>query len=696
MSDDNLQSVHVNPALEGPFSWEDCFGEIVQALQTRNAVCASVPTISSNGIRGERLGELGSKLFMFDLARMRDRLGDAPASWFLPFFPAKANAFWGEDYYFQLMFQALFRGQGPGYTVLDSTRFGVVRAPLASLCSKVVKTADALCQTTSEGLFAEGFDAPLDALTRDGFEPRVFVKLSVLALQRIIKDNMEVYKGLLERGTTTDLMLAHAWANGLTHRAPEALPAIADESFLTVLREKIQEVVALGQLHDYQKELLDAVCEQLLSRRFIGQFNMATGTGKTYVQIYLAIAALLTGTTRPIVIVTPYRQLVSQAHSDFMAVLAGLEDLPIQASQIIKVDSNPSSVSAETLMKNRTLDNKGCVLITCEDSYQKILASKDEVMAPYQSPCMLLADEWHLTVPMLTAYCELNPNPENAFIACLSATPKEHHALLAAEDAVSIDYSRERAVLEGHLTPIILDTFEGEYSLNHVRRIIDKMPDLIKNTLTPSGGTFADYKGIIYVPNTKHGINYSRRLKATLEAAGIACYEINSDEPDSQENLEAYKNYHKDKNPAKIIICKGMGKVGLSDKEIHWEVYLQKGSAAEFCQSAGRVMRVLNDTKVAHVIAFKDVDAKLVFKGTDYVDEKAWARASEAYKAHRQKTHGKIAIASNAKKRLNTEADGGLEPSLFSGPMTFFGGRQDDSFGSGRSMTVEMTGVHNA
>ncbi len=117
-------------------------------------------------------------------------------------------------------------------------------------------------------------------------------------------------------------------------------------------------------------------------------------------------------------------------------------------------------------------------------------------------------------------------------------------------------------------------------------------------------------------------------------------------------------------------------------------MYLQNGGAAEFCQSAGRAMRVLNDTKVAHVIAFKDVDATLVFQGKSYVDSKAWARASEAYKAHRQQTHGKIAMASSAKKRLNTDACSGLEPerkqerlesSFFAGPMTFFGGQQKES-----------------
>ena len=117
-----------------------------------------------------------------------------------------------------------------------------------------------------------------------------------------------------------------------------------------------------------------------------GQFNMATGTGKTYIQIYLAIAALLTGTRRPIVIVTPYRQLVEQAFRDFMSVLSGFDELPIQAAQIIKVDSAVSSVSVQALMQNRTLDHQGCVMIFCQDSYAQVLASEDAAMQHYQRP----------------------------------------------------------------------------------------------------------------------------------------------------------------------------------------------------------------------------------------------------------------------------------------------------------------------
>jgi superfamily II DNA or RNA helicase len=139
-------------------------------------------------------------------------------------------------------------------------------------------------------------------------------------------------------------------------------------------------------LHPYQKEIFDTICEHLDKERFIGQINMATGTGKSYAQIYLAIAALLTGSRRPIVIVTPYQQLVQQLYEDFKRVLQGLSELPISICQVLKVDSEESSITAKTLLQNRTLDGRPCVLLCCGASFRELQESQDEAMKPYQNP----------------------------------------------------------------------------------------------------------------------------------------------------------------------------------------------------------------------------------------------------------------------------------------------------------------------
>ena len=645
MSDDNLQSIYFLSEQGVDSTWEACFSELALQLNKEPSVCVSVATLSPHVERSKRAGLLGSKIYMFDLERLHGPLGHEESLWFLPFFPANANAFWGEDYYFQLMFQAMFSGQCKGYRILPPENYGIQRASLPALCKKVVRTADALCKTSIDELFPDNESIQLEQLQKPGFTPRQYIEQSVATLRAIIHDNIEIYQALLNRSRYTSLMLAHAWANRLAFKSTARAALIDDTLFLSALEQHIGLIKDHGHLYPYQREILTTVCDHLRANRFIGQLNMATGTGKTYIQIYLAIAALLTESTRPIIIVTPYRQLVKQAYNDFIGILQGFPDLPIQAAQILKMDSDTLSLSAETLMQNRTLDTEACVLIACKDSYTKVLESSDVSMRRYQQPCMLLVDESHMQSILLRQWSELNTNPRHCFVATLSATPKRGQRRLFTEDEFVIEYSREEAVAQGHLTPCILDRFNGDFSHQNVMAIIQQMPDVLSRTISPSGEALVDKKGIIYVPNSTSSMNYSRQLKMILDAANIPCFEINSNEPESQDNLEAYKDYKAHPSPTKILICKGMAKIGFSDKETSWIIYLQKGSAAEFCQSAGRAMRVLNNLKIAYVLAFNNVQSGLVFTTPEVTaDRAALERASRNYFVQRQVTQGIMAI----------------------------------------------------
>lgn len=639
MGDDNLEALHIRT---GDYSWSSGFNALVGELGKANSVCVSLPTVATSGIRRPRDNELGSKLFMYDLERLHGKLGAVFSHGFMPFFPNNGNALWGEDYFFQIMFAVLFaKDHVRGFHVLDSEQYGISRAPLASLCKKVVKTAGSLCDTTPKDLFGGGYEALQDF--------RLSIDDGLKKLATLIAENMEAYRRQLSVYEDTDLMLAHTQANGVLYRTPSVLPAIDESSFLMQLKQQLKTVMKHGYLHVYQKKILDEVVETLGPQRFMGMFNMATGTGKTYIQIHLAIAALLTGTRQPIVLVSPYMALVEQAFRDCVEVLSRLPNLPIDVCQILKVDSHPSSVSVDALRLNRSLDDKGCILIVCQDSYQKILASDDAAMRPYQNPCMLLVDECHLQEGLLPSYLTSN----TSFIGCLSGTPPS-----TLNDFITIDYSRERAVAEGSLTPCILDSFSTLYSAEMVECIIQTMPSFLNKTRAPGGGRLIDYKGIIYVPNNKKSSNYSKELKNVLDKAGITSFEINSDEPNSRENVQAYKHYQASTHSAKILICKGMLREGFSDNETSWVIYLQRGSAANFAQAAGRAMRLSSLQKIAYVIAFNDVNAELVFKESQgTADEKALARADHAYKAWRETTNGEIAVIAEQPHLYRAEAD---------------------------------------
>ncbi len=171
------------------------------------------------------------------------------------------------------------------------------------------------------------------------------------------------------------------------------------------------------------------------------------------------------------------------------------------------------------------------------------------------------------------------------------------------------------------------------------------LPKILRGPF-PSGGNWSEKKVIIYVPNTDNtlGINYSRQLKTILDAAEIAAYEINSDEPNAAGLLANYKRLSAKVDGAKVLICKGMAKLGFSDPEVEGIIYLQPGGGAEFAQSAGRAMRLLNKEKIAYVLAFTDVPTELIFPADKYADEKALERCTSEYRAQRQVNKGYVSV----------------------------------------------------
>ena len=654
MADDNLQSILFNAQSESDAIWAGCFDAMTRELHYKNAASVSVSTVANYGVRHNRDGELGSKLFMFDLGRLHSQLGTDVAHCYLPFFPSSANTLWGEDYYFQLMFEEIFVLDCLGYCVLPQDQYGITRASLPGLCRTVLKPAEALCQPDIHTLFFPHGEAQFDRLQQGiNFNLKQCTERSIAALQHVVTTNVNCHEWNFKVSQEKSLMAAHAWANKLNFSTLPHIEPIDNTLFLTVFRERIRLIRNQGCLHAYQRTILDEVCQNLAAQRFTGQFNMATGTGKSYIQFYLAIAALLTGTTRSIIIVTPYRQLVQQAYDDFIAMMRNLHEAPIDAAQIIKVDSNVSSISAEVLLRNRTLDDKACILIFCEESYKQILRSTEPAVEKYQKPCVLLIDESHTQQSILSLVANKNSGSRHCFIAGLSATPKPHRSLLSSTDAFLIKYSREQAVRENHLAPCIVDRFDVPYSRENVLRIIDAMPYFLNNHSTPTSKALVHQKGIIYIPSTFNGINYSQKLRACLNDAGIACFEINADEPDSQANLQAYKSYQDHASGPKILICKGMAKIGFSDPTTSWVINLQNPiDAAGFAQSAGRAMRVLHDQKVAYVMAFADAKLELVFAQDKTADDEALARCTAQYKNCRAANQGKIAILSAV---MNTE-----------------------------------------
>ncbi len=663
MIDDNIESLLFNSEEStANFSMLDYFNNMAQELTKNNTVCSSVAT-ASNITKAYSDNSLGCKLFMFDIDKINEKFGADINNVFYLAYPSKSNHFWGEDYFLQLMLDVTFAGESKGFCVLDHEIFALQRSTLnRNSCRAVVNKANDLVDVTWYQLF-DNTDTDMCLQWLDN----TFASGNKTAYQSlivIIKDNISQYQKSLDRVKGANLMLEHAKANRLKYEEPGEIQPIDESGFLTEFSKQItlfltqlKENSLSNKLRPYQIRVLQEIGQNIERGLKKGQINLAAGTGKTYVQAYIAMIALLTGTKRPVMIVAPNMLLVEQAYKDFISVFNTLVkelDLPLTTSQIIKIDSSEQSVGVPALDINDFLAGLPCVFITCNASYKKLIAHT--ALWQKLEPCLFLQDENHL--------CSKDELPvlENGLVVGLSATPpKDADNKYLKDGGFNIKYNRAEAVADKFNAPLVHRKFNCDYSFENVKEIISKIPALLNNLTTPAGQQFKNCKGIIYVPNDNHNESYScsNDLKKILEEEGIKCFEINTKNTDYKKQLNEYKKYKNEPSTAKILIFKGMGRVGFSDNDVEWAIDLQNGTTnpQEVYQKACRTTRV-NGTKCGTYISCANSDTSLLFPDGNSYDEQVLELCTDEYKTILEKTNGEINIAGLAAQASSNTSSG--------------------------------------
>jgi len=528
-----------------------------------------------------------------------------------------------------------------GYGVINPDVMMIVRATqYQGACKRTLQKADEI-NLNVENIFPAGL-APLASHMQGK------VQDVLMRLQGIIQENIAILGKMRASRKQLDVLNLHAMANGIEMARPR-LAILADESsedFLPAFLSKLGQLMAKGAqlLRPYQRSILQQVIDSAGDKKIKGIIDMATGTGKTYIEIFLALSGQLTHSKEPIIIVTPYTQLVQQMYEQYISLLRKL-GLEKYCPYVIKVDSQGDAVAWSLLEMNSTLKDFPCVYIFCMDSYNFLLESEN----PYENslvdslkrPGMLILDESHL-LPKKTLQLTTSTfsSLTNSFVVGLTATVKDRGFL----NDFTINYSRERAVEEGFIAPCILDRFDREYSTENLLDVIQQMYKILKR-VGPSGKRLIEEKGIIYLADNSGNTDYSVLLQKHLEAKGIkSSVQINSDSPAKTliKRIAAFKASKEDSSGPNVALCKSMLKVGF-DADIAWVVYLRNGDAHDVSQSVGRTVRLLDQPhKVAYIICWKNTNFQLIFPETDITtisptaDAKALERASQVYSTNRQ------------------------------------------------------------
>ena len=567
MMDDNIEKVQSQTP-----NWQGLYQQLQAEL--KDHACVSVRTLSH---KTDRQGELGSKLFMINFAKIQAALPDIRhIPLLLP--PARAAHQWGEDYYFQIMLHQLFPQQG--YRIVEKSHMTLTRA-------KAHAHAFIRAQAQTGTLIAQPYDLPTaPALTLQQLD---WLTQTVTTLNQIIADNLKRYQTKRHALERANLLAQHASLNH--NQAATLLPAQKSMSFKALLDE-VQ--FTEGGHYPHQIAALKSVTQAQHA-----DIIMATGTGKTRVQCELARLKYQTMTPgTPLIIVTPQKSLVNQFYEDFCRFAQTQTadiDLTIPTAAIMKIASGPGAMSVERLLQNKTIHRQRSILIFCEKSFQKYLTELKN-----KTHGLILCDEYHAypaTVAKLLEQCPA------LTVLGLTATPPLQPLFKTA-----FTYSVNQALQDKRIAPFIMDTFNTPYTPEAVTTLIESLPALLQSRYHPgsadrSSGAkrLSELKGIIYFPNHQA----CEQAYQCLKAQGFDSYLIDSHHADSVQHLAHFKAAH-----SGILIANQMLRIGFDDSALSWVVIAQNANACTLVQQVGRVLR-LNHDKIGYIITFDDIAQRI-------------------------------------------------------------------------------------
>lgn len=249
--------------------------------------------------------------------------------------------------------------------------------------------------------------------------------------------------------------------------------------------EELEEKKGIGipnsiKLHDYQERAIKAWCD----KNFVGIFDMATGTGKTYTGI-AALCRLYEKKKRVYaVIVCPFKHLVEQWLLDLKVF--GIH--PIVAYGDNKYKDYPQKIRKATFEYVLGSRNFVCIICTLDTfANQKVQTQ----IAKVNENLTLIVDEAHNIGA--SSYLKLLGN-QYQFRLGLSATFERHNddegtnGLFEFFGEKCIEYSLEQAIKENKLTPykyypVIVTLTEDE-----LQEYNDLSLQIAKNMMTKENG----------------------------------------------------------------------------------------------------------------------------------------------------------------------------------------------------------------
>lgn len=590
MIDDNIKAVKFNARNGG---WNRFYQLLENQLD--NLLCASIRTDS---YKESRPGELGSKIFMINMKRIREKVLTIKDI-FACFPDALTATYWGEDYGMQLALYAMADQDSQGYQILDKEIASLVRSE---------KNRNLFAKS---GVQAKIF-GPMNAASLQKLSPeaRRWVEESRSLLDGIILSNIRRYQKRKRAIERADLQAKHAIANRvqLLDSLEGAVEVEVDDELDFIDRYQAM----IRALHFDESIFRSYQIEGMKSIANITDINvrlwLATAAGKTFMQCELMrIAYHRAKRGEHIIVVTPHIDLVNQFYDDFIRfnekVTTEDVDLRVPNEAIIKVCSHKQSCHVKALLMNEAISHQTSILIFCSDSLDKFL-EESEYSLPHVP--IIFADEYHYYTSTVDRIVNELVDSEPLVIGS-SATPPKNDPL----STTAFRYTRAQGVLDGYLAPVIADSLGVNYSKENVQLLITCLPKLLERYHPgfTNHSRLKNTKVIVYLPS----IPDCQKAQSVLEQSHISCFSIHSKNKKHKIELEEFLN----SDNAGVILAVKMCKIGTNDPRIAGEIIGQNANAKDHAsrsnieQMIGRAMRKLED-KIGYVLCFDNVLREVV------------------------------------------------------------------------------------
>lgn len=573
------------------------------------------------------------------------------------FFKEKDINFVAGDYFFHFFICELIRQASlhPNFAHLPKRRafatispefYGLQRSPHA----KNAFSSSAKVKTINEKLDYENSYTPADM----GLIETMFLSCQTMAARQLnncYQFNIERNETKLKSIKTLNLFDFHAKRNGVDYENIESsnVQPVTSDNFNDQFFKKLEENLNIFGEEILLRHQINAI-KSIINSKDSGALIMATGSGKTRVQIFLALTALELNLDKPIVIVTPTKYLVEQFYKDLIVALdifnKNLLDI-IEPWQILKISSSDQSISADVLKSNAGMHGKKFIAIFCLASYKNILgikakkeeledknvktfeeediqtsnSKKDTEYKVITDAPLVLFDEYHeyvKVIPLITA--KIKPK----LIFGLTATAPDDSKALVNK---LFNYNLSDALNDGIIVPAQLNKLDQDYSMDNVKntKFPEEVYNLLNNTVHPNGQHLLKRKVVIYLPNIKAVRDVAHYLK---QRQVTNCFEIHSDERDANINFEKFKNI----GSGIAITCEMIG-IGVSIKNLDTILYFRNvNNVNDFIQAFGRGVRKdqANPSKIALILAPRNMSTSNIEVNSFFKDSELIIATSQS------------------------------------------------------------------